>query len=248
MLCFLIRLDDATPKMNKEGWRKVEDMLDKYGIKPIVGIIPDSQDSLFIWDEDPTFWTQTVKGWQKKGWTIAQHGYHHIYRDCGNNIRSEFVGLSYCEQMDIIRKGYASLKDHDVEPECFFAPAHTFDQTTVDVCRDSGYFKFISDGYGFFPYCEQNMLFIPSIFDTAHKILPFGVYTFILHPSFTTDKELEHFDRFISRNQAQFMSVQKLLEGVNPTRQRNVVEKGIQPTMKTVRKIRTVIRGFLNGK
>ena len=248
MLVYLIRLDDATPKMNKEGWQRVEDMLDKYGIQPIVGIIPDSQDSLFIWDEDPTFWTQTVKRWKDKGWTIAQHGCHHVYHDCGNNIRSEFVGLSYSDQMALISKGHASLREHGVEPECFFAPAHTFDQTTVDVCRDSGYFKFISDGYALYPYCDQNMLFIPSIFDTAHKILPFGVYTFILHPSFTTGKELEHFDAFIRQNQMQFKSVQQLLEVVKPLRKRNVLEKAIQPAIKAARKLRNVIRGLLNGK
>ena len=248
MLGFIIRLDDATPKMNKEGWQRVEDMLDKYGIKPIVGIIPDSHDPLFTWDEDPFFWSQTVKRWQEKGWTIAQHGCHHVYHDCGNNVRSEFVGLSYSEQLSLIHEGYITLKKHDVIPECFFAPAHTFDETTVDVCRDSGLFKFISDGYGVYPYCEQDMLFIPSIFDTAYKVLPFGVYTFILHPSFTTDKELKHFDTFIRNNQKQFISIAQLLEVINPRRKRSMIENTIQPAIKAARKIRTVIRGFLNGK
>jgi hypothetical protein len=92
------------------------------------------------------------------------------------------------------------------------------------------------------------MLFVPSIFDTAHKILPFGVYTFILHPSFTTGKELEHFDAFIRQNQMQFKSVQQLLEVVKPLRKRNVLEKAIQPAIKAARKLRNVIRGLLNGK
>lgn len=247
MLSFLVRLDDATPKMNQEGWQSVEDMLDRYGIQPIVGVIPDCRDPLFTWEEDPNFWTQTVKRWQEKGWTIAQHGCHHAYHDCGNNLRSEFIGLSYDEQMNLIRKGYDALKAHDVEPECFFAPAHTFDEITVDVCRDSGYFKYISDGYAFYPYCEQDMLFIPSIFDTPHKILPFGAYTFILHPSFTTEKWLNDFETFIRNNRAQFVSTQQLLATVNPKRKRNLIERGIHPTIKAVRKIRNVVRGLLNG-
>ena len=205
MLRYIIQLDDATPKMNKENWQKVEDLLDKYGIKPIVGVIPDSNDALFRWENDPCLWSETVKRWKEKDWVIAQHGYHHVYHICENGIRFEFVGLSYEEQMQLIRNGYEALLSHDVVPECFFAPAHTFDDTTVDVIRDSGLFTFISDGYAFYPYKEREMLFLPSVFDTAHKILPFGVYTFILHPSFTTESELLHFDAFIKKNRQFFL-------------------------------------------
>lgn len=67
MLSYIIRLDDATPRMNPQGWQAVEDILDKYGVKPIVGIIPDNRDPLFIWKEDPDFWTETVQRWQNKG-------------------------------------------------------------------------------------------------------------------------------------------------------------------------------------
>lgn len=49
MLNYIIRLDDACPTMNHENWRKVEKLLDKYDIRPIVGIIPNSKDDLFKW-------------------------------------------------------------------------------------------------------------------------------------------------------------------------------------------------------
>lgn len=39
MLNYIIRLDDACPNMNHERWREVENLLEKYNIKPIVGII-----------------------------------------------------------------------------------------------------------------------------------------------------------------------------------------------------------------
>ena len=247
MLEFIIRLDDATPKMNKAGWQKIESLLDKYHVKPIVGIIPESKDTLFYWEEDPDFWTDTVKRWQEKGWVIAQHGCHHVYHNCANGVRSEFVGLTYDEQMHLIKKGHNALICHGVEPTCFFAPAHTFDDTTVDVCRDSGYFKFISDGYALFPYIERNMLFLPSIFDTAHKLLPVGVYTFVLHPSFTTEKELEHLEAFIRNNQKHFHPIPKILERVNQNRQKNFVEKCIHPAMKLARGLRKRIRGVLHG-
>lgn len=68
MLNYIIRLDDACPTMNHEKWRKVEKLLDKYDIKPIVGIIPNSKDDLFKWEKDERFWETTVKRYiQKNG-------------------------------------------------------------------------------------------------------------------------------------------------------------------------------------
>ena len=65
MLAYIIRLDDAPPKMNPHGWEKMERLLDKYNIRPIVGIIPDNKDVLFTWEEDPDFWTETVTQWKE---------------------------------------------------------------------------------------------------------------------------------------------------------------------------------------
>lgn len=243
MLTYIIRLDDATPKMNKARWDKVEKLLDKYNIRPIVGIIPDCRDQLFVWEEDATFWTETVSRWQRKKWTIAQHGCHHVYHVCENGVKSEFIGLSYDEQMALIQYGYNELKKHNVEPDCFFAPAHTFDNTTVDVCRDCGFFKFISDGYALYPYLERNMLFLPNVYDTPHKILPFGVYTFVIHPSFITDKSLARLEQFIIDNKKNFVSVPEMLGECALLREKTIPEKWIAPMMRAFRNCRKIIRG-----
>ena len=66
MLKYIVRLDDATPKMNKDNWEKIEIILDKYNVKPIVGVIPDCLDTLFTWDEDKLFWSETISRWKKK--------------------------------------------------------------------------------------------------------------------------------------------------------------------------------------
>lgn len=242
MLRFIIRLDDACPTMNKVGWDRIEKILDKYNVKPIVGVIPENRDKLFRWEKDSKFWDK-VKTWQCKGWTIAQHGYNHVYH-VKNGIRSEFVGLNYEEQYMKINEGYKVLMERGINPVCFFAPAHTFDEITIDVCRDIGKFQFISDGYAMYPYKEKDMLFIPSIFDTAHKFLPFGIYTFILHPNFTTDKEFKHFEQFIQRNLKYFKPVNEVLESVNCERNRNLIEFLIQPSMNILRNIRKKIKGI----
>ena len=41
---YLIRLDDACPTMSKEWWGNVEAVLDKYGVRPMVGIVPICHD------------------------------------------------------------------------------------------------------------------------------------------------------------------------------------------------------------
>ena len=41
---YIMRLDDASEYMDVEKWQRMEDLLDKYHIKPIVGVIPNNQD------------------------------------------------------------------------------------------------------------------------------------------------------------------------------------------------------------
>lgn len=247
MLAYIIRLDDATPKMNPCGWGRMEQLLDKYEIKPIVGIIPDSKDDLFTWDEDPAFWTETVERWKNKGWTIAQHGCHHVYHDCKKGSHSEFSELSYEEQMALIQHGNQKLKQHGVDPVCFFAPAHTFDDVTVDVCRDSGFFRFISDGCALYPYVERDMLFLPNIFDTVYKILPFGVYTFVFHPSFNDELCLQQLEEFIKKNRKYFLPVSEVLEHSNLRRKKNLLERPIGPMIRAMRCFRKMARKMLHG-
>ena len=40
-----IRLDDITADMNWEKFLRFKDLMDRYGIKPLLGIVPDNHDS-----------------------------------------------------------------------------------------------------------------------------------------------------------------------------------------------------------
>ena len=54
---YLIRLDDACPTMDSQKWSRMEKILDKYGIKPMAGIIPHNEDpDQLIDDPDIAFW------------------------------------------------------------------------------------------------------------------------------------------------------------------------------------------------
>ena len=48
---YLIRLDDACHDMAIDKWSQIEDLLDKYSIKPIVAVIPDNKDEKLVFDQ-----------------------------------------------------------------------------------------------------------------------------------------------------------------------------------------------------
>lgn len=109
---YLIRLDDACPCMFHERWNRIEEILDEYGVKPLVGLIPANADpETMKWQEDGHFWEKAIN-WEKKGWEIAMHGYDHV---CISNeglnglnpvwARSEFAGLPLEEQRRKIAMG-----------------------------------------------------------------------------------------------------------------------------------------------
>lgn len=238
MLSYIIRLDDACPKMNHENWIKVENLLDKYNIKPIVGIIPESKDELFSWKFDKEFWEMTTKRYIQKDWIIAQHGCYHLYHLTKKGDVSEFRGLSYDDQFELIKKGHDILESYGIKPRCFFAPAHSFDNITIDVCRDTGYFEFISDGYSLYPYKYRDMLFYPNLFDTTRKILPFGIYTFVLHPNFINDKQLEDLEKFIKKNRKNFVDFDEINCKVKKTRKRSIFDKLLEKSINFIRVLR----------
>lgn len=212
MLKFIIRLDDACPTMNEENWIKIEELLNKYNIKPIVGIIPDNKDEAFSYPLIKDFWTKYAQKWQNKGWIIAQHGCYHKYTYI-NNVRTEFYGKDIKEQEKLISTGLKKLKSHQIYPKCFFAPNHTFDDVTIEVCKKLNCFEFISDGYAFNPYKQNGVLFFPSVFDTPHKISNKGIFTFVFHPNTITEKKLENLENFIKNNLDNFdVNIDEIIE------------------------------------
>lgn len=80
------------------------------------------------------------------------------------------------------------------------------------------------------------MLFYPNIFDTPHRILPFGVYTFILHPNFVSDAYLEKLEKFIQQNRKYFVSINEL--DVNKNRRRSYLDKIIEKSIECIRNMR----------
>ena len=214
---YLIRLDDACPYMDCKKWQRMEEILDKYGIKPMVGIIPDNADpQTMIEQEDLDFWRK-AKGWEGKGWTIALHGYNHvcISEEGMKGInpfwkRSEFAGVDLELQREKIRNGIMILKKHGLSPRYFFAPSHTFDENTIEALKTESDIRIISDTIGRKPYKKGEFLFIPQMVGHCTELPMSRIWTFCLHPNVMTEANFESTEQFLKQHNEEFIGFDEI--------------------------------------
>ncbi len=212
---YMLRLDDASEYMDVEKWQRMENLLDKHGIKPLVGIIPDNQDPSLVgaYKQDPQFWHK-VSRWKEKGWELALHGCYHKYTTSEGGInpvnkRSEFAGVPLSRQCEMIRHGVEILKTHDLEPRVFFAPSHTFDENTLLALKKESNIRIISDTIANDVYFEDDFYLIPQ---QAGKVrnLPFKVVTFCYHPNTMNDAAFEALESFFKSKSERFVAFGKI--------------------------------------
>ena len=192
---YLIRLDDACETQDESKWSAIERLLNDFDIKPIVAVIPCNSDTSLHFDkENKNFWKK-VKNWEKKGWTIAQHGYRHTYHDIKKenlllpfHDRSEFACYDLQKQTDLIEKGYTEFLRHDIRPTAWIAPSHSFDNNTLKALKKSTPIRIVSDGIACFPFTDEDITFIPQQLWWP-KWRPSGIWTICLHPNSMTSEQ-----------------------------------------------------------
>lgn len=218
---YIIRLDDACEKRDIENWNKIEDLLDQYEIKPLVGIIPHCEDpAMEKYPVDTDFWDR-VESWIAKDWSIAMHGYNHVYSTrCGGinpvNQRSEFAGEPLAAQQEKIRKGVEIMRAHSIEPEIFFAPSHTFDENTLEALKTESNIRIISDTIAFDTYQDGDFTYIPQQSGSVRK-LPFHTVTFCYHPNTMQQRDFEKLQKFLQDNRTKFIdSMQQVFKTRKP--------------------------------
>ncbi len=211
---YLIRLDDASEYWDREKWCRMAELLDRYDIKPIFGVIPDNQDpKLLEYGKDSDFW-DTVSKWIIKGYTPALHSDTHVYcTDCVGmnpvNRRSEFAGLPLEMQKKKIRKANGILLKHGIQTEIFFALAHTFDENTLKALESETDIRVISDTPAMDIYYSGGFYFIPQQAGGVRK-LPFRTVTFCYHPNTMSESAFADLEQFLERYHDKFTSYSHL--------------------------------------
>lgn len=214
---YLIRLDDACPTMNAKKWYRMETILDKYGVRPMVGVIPANKDAKQKIDaEDTEFWTK-VKNWKNKGWAIALHGYDHCFISDGGMLglnplweRSEFAGVPLELQKEKICKGVEVCRANGIDPKYFFAPAHTYDENTLMALREKSNIRIISDTIATKPYRNGDFVFVPQMGGHCVEMKISGTWTFCLHPSVMTDSDFDATERFLTLHNKEIIGFDEL--------------------------------------
>lgn len=223
---YILRLDDACEKMDIEKWDRMEQLLDKYGVKPLVGVIPHCEDPMMDnYPIDSNFWSK-VNNWISKDWSIAMHGYNHVYStECGGinpiNKRSEFAGVPLEVQKEKIRKGISIMREHGINPKTFFAPSHTFDRNTLLALKAESDINIISDTIANDVYYQDDFQFVPQQSGRVRK-LPFKVVTFCYHPNMMKENDFVYLEQFLEKNAVLFTKFELI---VNKKRKKSILDK-----------------------
>lgn len=209
-----IRMDDITPDMDWAKFLRFKELCDLYQVKPLIGVVPENQDSMLHIDEAREDFWEYILQLQKDGWCIAQHGCTHIYstkkKGCFPlNALSEFAGKSYEEQYATLKQGKQVLEEHGIYTDMFMAPAHSYDKNTLKALKELGFTK-LTDGFGETPYRWQELVFYPISFKQSSSLKKKkGYTTFVIHTNTMNDRDFERYenlfqaysDRLISYNE-----------------------------------------------
>lgn len=171
--------------MNYTEWERADSVLRKYNVKPLLGVIPECKDpDLKIDDERDDFW-EYLKKLRDDGYTLAMHGCYHLYQTkyrgmTNGSFHSEFAGLPFKKQYELISYGKKRLEEHGIRTDIFFAPAHSYDDNTLKALSKAG-FKYMSDGKSKKPYIKYGIKCIPCRSGGVPKIRKLGYYTAVFH-------------------------------------------------------------------
>ena len=211
-----IRMDDITPDMDFEKFYRVKKMLDTYQIKPLIGVVPFNQDLNLMKNpvlEDFQGFLNLLK---KEGYIIALHGCYHVYTTEKKglfplNNFSEYAGVSYEKQNEMICKGKVRLKEWGIDTDIFMPPAHTFDQNTLKALKNNG-FRAVTDGFGAKPYIRSGLKFYPIAAKRSECFSDKNGYTtLVLHTNMMEEKDFETLEKQMKENQEKFISYTEYL-------------------------------------
>lgn len=213
-----VRLDDITPDMDWQRFLAFKALLDKYQVKPLIGIVPDNRDENLkgaLEGAPEDFWAY-VRQLEEEGWSIALHGCHHTYTTGKGGIFplnnfSEFAGLPYEKQREMVAEGKAILNANGIRTDLFMPPAHSYDRNTLRALRDNGFTK-VTDGFGSRPYRWRGLTFYPISFQLGRTLQKKAGYsTMVVHAGTVNEEELKSYENYFNRPGAEWISYDEYL-------------------------------------
>lgn len=225
-----VRLDDITPDMDWERFLQFKALLDRYQVKPLIGIVPDNQDENLKKQTKKTqipedFWSY-IKELEADGWILAMHGVHHIYTtDKGGlfplNNFSEFAGIPLDKQKEMLLKGKLILKEKGIETKIFMAPAHSYDRNTLKALKEIG-FTALTDGFGNYPYLWDGLKFYPISFNLSSTFKKKNGYsTMVVHTDTVTSDDMKRYESYFQNENIRWISFKEYL--AQPVKMRNII-------------------------
>ena len=211
---YLLRLDDLCPTMDREPWMRVLDMVRRYKLRPILGVIPENFDPEFrACQVDPEFWGRMC-ALQAEGATVGLHGYQHLCHARGWGLvplhrETEFAGAPMEHQREWIRRGLEILRGHGLEPRIWVAPRHGSDRNTLRALRECG-LMIVSDGFARRPYRAHGVCWIPQqLWSPVEKQQ--GLWTICVHPATADAGALDRLEMFVASRRDRFTSVERVM-------------------------------------
>jgi hypothetical protein len=219
---FVLRFDDICPTMRWDIWAEIEKALVGSGVKPILAIVPDNRDPVL--QRGPVaqdFWDR-ARRWQELGWTIALHGYQHLYVAKAGGLvtlrkKSEFASLAERDQREKLRRAAEIFAAEGIRSRVWIAPGNAFDEVTVSLLPQFG-MDIISAGWFWRPFIgPHNVTWMPCQLSILRPV-PAGVWTVCYHHNLWTNADMDEFKEGLQRYRNSIVSLDEALMHFPPMR------------------------------
>lgn len=218
---YLLRFDDLCPTIERARWQRFQSLIEEFGIRPILAVIPDNQDyELNRSQPDPEFWAR-MRSMEAAGATIALHGYRHLCTSKGKSLvplhnHSEFAGVPEEIQRQWIQEGLSVLRSYGLNPRIWVAPRHGFDLRTLQALRAEG-ISLLSDGLARVPFKRDGLTWIPQQLSRPVDKSK-GLWTICVHTNTAHASLADSLHAFLRQHGAQFTSVDRVLAELHPAK------------------------------